>query len=79
MARLSQNAATTTVDFGGPIANGITTTAGYSGLTPTAVGLYQINVVVPLNAPLSNSLPVTATVGTATSNIFNIAISADGK
>jgi uncharacterized protein (TIGR03437 family) len=78
-APLLQNAAATTVDFGGPIANGKTTTVGYSGLTPTAVGLYQINVTVPLNAPLSNSVPVTATVGTATSNIFNIAISADGK
>ena len=78
-APLLQNAATTTVDLGGPIGIGVTTTAGYSGLMPTAVGLYQINVTVPLNVPLSNSLPVTATVGGATSNIFNIAVSADGK
>jgi uncharacterized protein (TIGR03437 family) len=78
-APLLQNAATTTVDLGGPIGLGVTTAAGYSGLTPTAVGLYQINVTVPLNVPLSNSLPVTATVGSATSNIFNIAVSADGK
>jgi uncharacterized protein (TIGR03437 family) len=74
-----QNAATTTVDFGGPANLGVTSIAGYSGLTPTAVGLYQINVTVPQNAPLSNSVAVTATVGSAISNVFNIAISADGK
>ncbi len=74
-----QNAPTTTVDFGGPVTLGVTTTVGYSGLTPTAVGLYQINVTVPEHAPLSNSVAVTATVGGAISNIFNIAISADGK
>jgi uncharacterized protein (TIGR03437 family) len=79
LAPALQNAATTTVSFGGPANLGVTATAGYSGLTPTAVGLYQINVMVPLNAPLSNSLFVTASVGSATSNVFNIAVSADGK
>jgi uncharacterized protein (TIGR03437 family) len=74
-----QNAAATTVDFGGPASLGVTTTAVYSGLTPTAVGLYQINVTVPQHVPLSESVNVTANVGSATSNIFNIAISADGR
>jgi uncharacterized protein (TIGR03437 family) len=74
-----QNAATTTVDFGGPANLGVTAIAAYSGLTPTAVGLYQINVTVPLNVPLSDALSVTAIVGSSTSNVFNIAISADGK
>jgi uncharacterized protein (TIGR03437 family) len=75
-----QNAATTTVDFGGQtILGGVTTLAAYSGLTPTAVGLYQINVTVPLNVPLSSALAVTVTVGNSVSNIFNIAISADGN
>ncbi len=79
LAPFLQNAAATTVEFGGFIANGVSTTAAYSGLTPTAVGLYQINVTIPLNVPLSNSLSVTATVGSAVSNTFNIAVSADGK
>ncbi len=74
------NAAPTTVDFGGPtILGGVTTLAGFSGLTPTAVGLYQINVAIPLNVTLSISLSVTATVGNSVSNTFNIAVSADGQ
>ena len=74
-----QNAATTIVDFGGPANLGATAIAAYSGLTPTAVGLYQINVTIPPGVPLSNALPVTATVGGAVSNTFYIAVSADGK
>jgi uncharacterized protein (TIGR03437 family) len=38
----------------------------YQGLTPTFVGLYQFNVVVPNIAP-SDSVPVTFSVGTVTS------------
>ena len=38
----------------------------FSGLTPTAVGLYQINVVVPANLP-AGSVPVVVTQGTQSS------------
>jgi uncharacterized protein (TIGR03437 family) len=38
----------------------------YQGLTPTLVGLYQFNVVVPNIAP-SDSVPITFSVGSVTS------------
>ncbi len=41
--------------------------ANYFGLTPTFVGLYQFNVVVP-NVAASDTVPVTFTVGTANSS-----------
>ena len=45
----------------------------YAGLTPTFVGLYQFNVVVP-NLPASDTTPLTFTLngtpGTQTLNLF---------
>ena len=76
-----QNAPKTTVTFGALFSVGIpvTVTASFAGLTPSAVGLYQINVTVPPDVPFSNSLPVTVTVGNGISNTVNVAISANGK
>ena len=60
-------AATTTVSFGGgpfappPVAGNVL----FTGLSPTGVGLYQINVTVPPNAPLGSSIPVNVTVAAA--------------
>ena len=51
----------------------------FAGLTPTAVGLYQINVVIPSNTPLGNSIPVMASVGGVPSNQVYLAITASGK
>ena len=72
----------TTVAFGGgsPFAPpAVVATPSFSGLTPTQVGLYQINVTIPLNVQLGSVIPVIATVGSGASNTVNLAISANGK
>ena len=46
----------------------------FSGLTPGLVGLYQINVLVPPNAPIGASVPVVVSIGSATSNTATIAV-----
>ena len=53
----------------------------YAGLTPTAVGLYQVNVTLPSSGVTGPTLPLSVTVGGnggtgTTSNIGTIAISA---
>jgi len=49
-------------------------TPSYVGLTPSSVGLYQINVVVPDDAPRGDSVPVFFSIGNVLSNRVNIAI-----
>jgi uncharacterized protein (TIGR03437 family) len=46
----------------------------YAGLTPSSVGLYQINVIVPAFAPTGDRVPVYVATGGVFSNIVNIAI-----
>jgi len=46
----------------------------FSGLTPTAIGLYQINVVVPANVP-TGLQPVIVTIGGVASDPVNLPIS----
>ena len=48
---------------------GIPANVQFSGLTPTAVGLYQINAVVPSNVPPGTAVPVVVTVGTQSSQL----------
>jgi len=76
-----QYAPTTTVGFGGGIfaPPTVTVTPLFSGLTPTQVGLYQINVTVPANVPLGSAVTVNVTVGSGTANTVNVAISANGQ
>jgi len=65
-----------TVTFGGGLEGGsIVTTAAFTGLTPTAVGLYQVNVTIPPGILLSNALPVTITQNGVQSNAGLIAVS----
>ena len=44
-----------------------------SGLTPTFVGLYQINAVLPNNMPAGPNVPMTLTVGGVNSNTVQLA------
>jgi uncharacterized protein (TIGR03437 family) len=44
---------------------GVPAVVQFSGLAPGYAGLYQVNVLVPENAPLGDSVPVTLSVGTA--------------
>lgn len=66
---LSVTTANPTVKIGGVAANVL-----FSGLVPGAVGLYQINVQVPVGVKPGAAVPVIASIGGATSNTVTIAI-----
>lgn len=51
----------------------------FTGLTPTAVGLYQVNVTVPSTSPLGALVPVTLIVNGVQSNVAYLAVSASGQ
>jgi uncharacterized protein (TIGR03437 family) len=68
------------VTFGGGFQGRPTTAnAAFAGLTPTAVGLYQVNVQLPADIPLGALVPVTATVNGVPTAIAYIAASASGR
>jgi uncharacterized protein (TIGR03437 family) len=46
----------------------------FSGLAPGFIGLYQVNVTVPAGAPAGGAVPVTLSVGSATSNTATVAL-----
>jgi len=53
---------------------GVSSTAAFSGLAPGYVGLYQVNVQVPQNAPTGNAVPLVLTMAGAVSNAVTIAV-----
>jgi len=53
----------------------VTAQSAFSGLVPTLVGLYQINVQVPNGVPTGSSVPITLSLNGNVSNSVNIAIS----
>ena len=59
---LSQTTQPVTVSFGG-----VNATASFAGLAPGFQALYQINVTVPTGVTAGNAVPVTISVGGATS------------
>ena len=46
----------------------------FSGLAPSFVGLYQVNVRVPQTAPTGNAVPVVLRIGEVNSNTVTIAV-----
>jgi uncharacterized protein (TIGR03437 family) len=46
----------------------------FSGLAPGFVGLYQVNVTVPANAPSGSAVPLVLTINGVASNTVTIAI-----
>jgi uncharacterized protein (TIGR03437 family) len=46
----------------------------FSGLSPGFVGLYQINVQIPQNAPTGNAVNVQITIGGVVGNVVTIAV-----
>jgi uncharacterized protein (TIGR03437 family) len=46
----------------------------YSGLAPGFVGLWQINVRIPADAPSGNAVPVRVLINGTPSNVVGIAI-----
>ena len=63
------------VDFGGIFDNITTATSAYAGLTPTAVGLYQVNVTIPPNSPTGSAVPITIVSNGVATNSVTMAIS----
>jgi len=49
-------------------------TPSFAGLAPNFAGLYQVNALVPANAPAGSAVPVFITVGGVVSNTVTIAI-----
>ncbi len=52
---------------------GVTATVGFAGLVPGAVGLYQVNVVVPSGVP-SGSAALVLSMGSANSLSVNLPV-----
>ena len=70
-AILPSNTPTTpTVTIGGVTA----TNVSFSGLAPGFVGLYQVNVQVPANAPTGSAVPVALSIGGVSANMVMIAV-----
>ena len=46
----------------------------FSGLAPDFVGLYQVNVQIPPDAPTEDAIPVALVIGGVTSNTVTIAV-----
>jgi len=53
---------------------GILANVSFSGLAPGFVGLYQVNVQVPLTAPIGNAVPLVLTSAGISSNTVTLAI-----
>ena len=69
-----------TVTFGGGFSGRASTVVpSFVGLTPTAAGLYQVNVTVPADTTLGPAVPVSIVVNGVQSNAVNLAITATGK
>lgn len=46
----------------------------FSGLAPMLLGVYQVNILIPANAPCGSAVPVVLNLGGVTSNTVKIAI-----
>lgn len=66
------------VYFGGGFITPTSATPSYAGLAPNFVGLYQINVTIPADAPIGN-IPVMLNMPGHTSNFVEMAIAAPGN
>ena len=67
---LSKTTTTPQVTIGGVPATDVT----FSGLAPSFVGEYQVNVLVPAGVAAGSAVPVTVSIGGATSNTVTIAV-----
>jgi uncharacterized protein (TIGR03437 family) len=53
---------------------GVSAPVVFAGLTPSLVGLYQVNVQIPAGVPAGGSVPLSIGVGGAVSNVVTIAV-----
>lgn len=71
---LEENANVTVTFGGGLVGNAITVPAVFAGLTPTAVGLYQVDATIPAGTPTGSAVPLTINLSGVSSNAANIAV-----
>jgi len=64
----------TTLATPGVTIGGMPAVVSYSGLAPGLVGLYQVNVQVPANAPTGDAVSLAISVGSLTSNTVTVAV-----
>jgi uncharacterized protein (TIGR03437 family) len=53
---------------------GVPATVQFSGLEPHTIGIYQVNILIPANAPTGNAVPIVLKMGTVASNTVTVAI-----
>jgi uncharacterized protein (TIGR03437 family) len=53
---------------------GVNAPVAFSGLAPGFVGLWQLNVQVPANAPTGNAVPLVITLNGRTSMVTTLAV-----
>jgi uncharacterized protein (TIGR03437 family) len=53
---------------------GVNAEIGFSGLAPGFVGLWQLNVKIPDNAPTGNAMPLVISLGDKTSSATTVAV-----
>lgn len=70
---LAETTAKPTVTVGGLAAHVL-----FSGLTPGLVGLYQVNIEVPLGVTGGNAVPVVISIGGVESNTATVAVASSG-
>ena len=56
------------------VVQGATWKAAFTGLSPGFIGLYQVNLPVPLTAPPGLNLPLAIQQGNITSNTVHVSI-----
>ena len=49
-------------------------TVSFSGPAPGLVGVYQVNIIVPANAPVSDAVPLALSIGGLDSNKVTLAV-----
>jgi uncharacterized protein (TIGR03437 family) len=69
---------------GGPLRNttttplvtvgGVSATVQFSGFAPYMIGVYQVNILIPANAPTGNAVPIVLNIGSVASNTVTVAI-----
>jgi uncharacterized protein (TIGR03437 family) len=68
-------AGTVQVHLGDRFSNsGVDLVPDFAGMTPTLVGLYQVNIAIPSNAPTGDDVPLYLELGNAMSNQVLVAI-----
>jgi uncharacterized protein (TIGR03437 family) len=53
---------------------GAPATVAFSGLAPGLIGLWQLNIIIPQNAPTGSAVPLAVSIGGRTANFTTVAV-----